>query len=904
MKFKKEKVNIQKYFTPGTGTSTDGKTVRTTVGQMPAAMKGSKDASTMDTVAAKYRVTRKELIGHANVAVMTIADNESVAAKVARLRKDPSVESAQPNYKYTPLAVNPSDDTDYGKQWGLHNTGQSFPVDSRDGSVTTTTYTGTADADVDAPEAWALSDGSSHQAVVAVIDTGVAYNHPDLVPNMWDGSSCVDEDGIAIVGGCPHHGWDFDYDVVTKIDGDNDPSPGHHTTGVFGGIFYSYSSHGTHVAGIVAGADNSGGIVGIAPHAKIMALKTADLTTDEIVRAIAFAENNGAKVINASWGGGWSDTLLRDAIAGFDGLFVAAAGNEYGPAIYPCLEDLDNILCVAASDKDDALADFSSYDATGVDVAAPGALIVSSVGDSDFAYNDFETMTPPNLPMDLTRSAGSAWQSRDVTSVMVNAMENFGSAWGKVAYGDNFGPYADNADTTLMSDTFDLSDTKIADFWFMTACNTTPDDVNWHDYMALEVSGDNGATWSEISRWDESALGGATKDGYATGRFLVDELDHSFYTAAFKYRFRWVTDGTDNNYDGCLIDGLWSTRYTKGAPGMLEYYSGTSMATPMTAGLAALLWGTDNTLTAAQVKDVIMYTGDKKSVYEDKTVSQRRINAHSALTKLADTTAPAVTAPLGSGTADPVIAANETGTITFNEAISAVGRAAVEAALDAALPDGTRSDDDSGVTYGWDADGVTLTITAGSDGATFADDVTADVTDIVGNTANALIIVNASDDVTPPAVVGVEDGTTYTAPVTPTFDEGTATLNGAPFTSGTHVADSGTYELVVTDAAGNETRVSFTVELVLEVTSVTVSELTKSSVRISWTTSTDAAGVVRYGTDKKKLSASVTSTADGTEHSVVLSSLKKNKKYYFRVDASADDLRDSSNLGWFKTKKK
>ena len=257
----------------------------------------------------------------------------------------------------------------------MENTGQSVSSTS-----------GTSDADIDGKEAWGLSEGDG--VIVAVIDSGVAYNHPDLSANMWDGTDCTDENGD-FLGSC-NHGFDFE---------DNDKTP-----------LPTSSSHGTHIAGTIAAAmDNGKGVIGVAPQAEIMALKT-ELTTGEIVSAIAFAEQNGAKVINASWtcyvlpdqGGihadcsgssDYGDQALSDAIGGFPGLFVTAAGNgdgdnddegdnhDSGQTIhsYPCDLALANIICVAATDQDDVLASFSDFGATSVDVGAPGVNILSTI---------------------------------------------------------------------------------------------------------------------------------------------------------------------------------------------------------------------------------------------------------------------------------------------------------------------------------------------------------------------------------------------------------------------------------------------------------------------------------------------------------------------------------------------
>ena len=189
---------------------------------------------------------QKEDLRKANTVVLKIMDSKTVEQKIAELKNDPNVEYVQPNYQYYPSDIN-TNDTHRGLLWGLDNTGQTvggtYPV-----------HTGLVDADIDAPEAWAtINEATYDPVIVAVIDTGVAYKHPDLINNMWDGPTCKNENGTAILGGC-NHGYDYE-------DGDNTPLP---TT----------SSHGTHIAGTIAAVKNNDkGIIGVAPNAKIMALK-------------------------------------------------------------------------------------------------------------------------------------------------------------------------------------------------------------------------------------------------------------------------------------------------------------------------------------------------------------------------------------------------------------------------------------------------------------------------------------------------------------------------------------------------------------------------------------------------------------------------------------------------------
>ncbi len=514
------------------------------------------------------------------------------------------------------MGITPTDDDLYTEQWGLNNTGQTINA----GSLYYAS-TGTANADADVPEAWAVAEGDG-SVIAAVVDTGVAYSHPDLADNMWDGSSCVDENGTAIVGGCIH-GYDYD-------DNDNDPAPDNDS------INAGSYSHGTHIAGIIAGVDNAEGIVGLAPKTKIMAVKTAQLTTAELVKGIAFADQNGAKVINASWGGGSegeaNDILLKNAIKDFNGLFMAAAGNDSDnvdeETFFPCGFSLDetvtNIICVAATDQNDELAGFSNYGADSVLVGAPGENILSTVGEIENIDEKFDSTTVGEIPTGFTKTGN--WQ-------VANAPAEFGWATGdRVIFADNSLPYADSVNTTFSNNlTHDLSGSTTADLYFNTACDTEYDGAttNWHDYLALEYSSD-GVNFTEITKWDEEALG-TEAVGYRRGYFS-NYIPVGYLTANFKLRFRWVTDADNNNYKGCLIDDLKLVTYKNSVNDVYDYYDGTSMATPFVVALADLMWETDADLTNNQVKNLIADSGDTLSDLQGKTISGKRINAHRALT--------------------------------------------------------------------------------------------------------------------------------------------------------------------------------------------------------------------------------------------------------------------------------
>jgi len=301
----------------------------------------------------------EEHIEGANVSVFSTNSTESAETAIARLEESPLVEYAEPNYIRSFMAISP-DDASFSDQWALKNTGQTY-----------NSVAGTVDADIRATEAWDLSLGTS--TIVAVIDNGFLYDHPDLTESMWDGSECVSDTG-AVLGSCVH-GYDF-------ADDDLSPAPAATTT--------SDNTHGTHVAGIIgAQMNNSIGVAGVAPEAKIMALRF-DLDVASEVRAIDFAIQNGAKIINASYGGTTFSQSEYDAIERFEavgGVFVAAAGNtgvdNDSVPMYPASYDLPNIISVAATDHTDTLASFSSgassYGEESVDLGAPGRFIRSTI---------------------------------------------------------------------------------------------------------------------------------------------------------------------------------------------------------------------------------------------------------------------------------------------------------------------------------------------------------------------------------------------------------------------------------------------------------------------------------------------------------------------------------------------
>lgn len=530
--------------------------------------------------------------------IQVFKSKKSTEKLVNELKSNQDVEYVEPNYRRYLTTIS-SNDTYKDTLWGLDNTGQTVK-----GSA------GTNDADIDAPEAWNISESSSN-VIVAIVDSGVAYNHPDLQANMWDGSNCKDENGMAL-NDC-NHGYDFE---------DNDKTP-----------LPDSSSHGTHVAGIIAAEKNNAkGIIGVAPTTKIMALKFG-LTVATEVKAIDFAIQNGAKIINASFGGGPYSQTEYDAINRFKtagGIYVAAAGNNSSnnddSHFYPSDYDLDNIISVAATDKNDEPATFSNYGATSVDVGAPGVDIYSTIVDIQTPVvlsESFDSLTPPEIPSNWEKTGN--WGTFDTE-------DDF---WGNVLYGDLNRPYNNSTDSTITSPTYNLSGAS-GYMGFFAVCDTQYATDGWHDYMALEMSG-NGTDFTEIQRWDEASLDNDTDENNNTDGKTINHLSSriplNLLTDSFKFRFRWITDaeGTGTTGDGCNVDDIYIFKYVVDSSEKYEYYSGTSMAAPHVVGLAALIEGYNQNLSSTQVKNIILSTGDSLPLLVGNTVSGKRINAKNAL---------------------------------------------------------------------------------------------------------------------------------------------------------------------------------------------------------------------------------------------------------------------------------
>lgn len=337
------------------------------------------------------------------------------------------VKYVQPNAVLENQATTPND-ASFLNTWGLNNTGQF------NGSV--------ADADIDAPEAWDMSTGSS-DVVVGIIDTGVKWDHVDLVNNMWTNpgeiaGNGIDDDGNGFIDDI--HGYDF-------VNNDGNPMDDH--------------GHGTHVAGTVSADGNNGiGVAGVSWNSQIMALKfmasSGSGSTSDAVRAINYATmmktQYGVNILvtcNSWGGGGYSSSLYNAIVANRDAgmLFMAAAGNDAtnndsGPH-YPSSYDVNNIIAVASTDWADHLSSFSNYGATSVDIAAPGSNIYSTTFNGAYGYMSGTSMATPQVAglaaLAWSYSPQSTWQ--EIKTAILTGGDTLAVLNNKVATGKRINAY-------------------------------------------------------------------------------------------------------------------------------------------------------------------------------------------------------------------------------------------------------------------------------------------------------------------------------------------------------------------------------------------------------------------------------------------------------------------------------
>ena len=290
-----------------------------------------------------------------------------------RYERQTAIEAVEMNRLNQPCAGTAPNDPNYAEQWNL--------------SV------------LNMPKAWDIEQGKP-QVTVAVVDSGIATQHPEFRSQLWENvdeipRNGIDDDGNGYVD--DKNGWDFSDAPTLPGSGDwtvrdNDPD--------------DETGHGTHVSGIIAAkADNGLGIAGIAPNCRLMPLRAgfkygggAYLQNDDLAAAIVYAADNGAQVINMSWGDTVRAFIIEDAVeyAYHRGcILVGAAGNSAAVgSYYPAA--LKSVISVAGLGQENQLYDSSNFGAT-IDIAAPGEEILSTALNGEYQKRDGTSMAAAHV---------------------------------------------------------------------------------------------------------------------------------------------------------------------------------------------------------------------------------------------------------------------------------------------------------------------------------------------------------------------------------------------------------------------------------------------------------------------------------------------------------------------------
>ena len=515
----------------------------------------------------------------------------SVAQALQLYANDPNVAEVQPDYVYQSTAQpGPIPDPNYNQIWAARNNGQTI-------STGTSTTQGMPGADMRLESAWNIQTDCS-TITVAMVDTGINYNASDLAANMWNGG-----------GAAPLHGWNF-----VGV-GSNDPM--------------DYNGHGTHVAGILGAVGGNGiGGTGVCWKANIMAVRVLDAngagTTSTVVQGIDFAITHGAKIINLSLGGsGPFDPVFNDALnraLAANVLVVVAAGNaardnEVTP-VWPCNFTHANLVCVAALDQNYNLASYSNWGVNSVDVAAPGSYIYSTWNGTEGQIND--ALSP----------AAGGWAGSS------NHAAN-GGGWGYGLIGPGLTspyPWAGTRYTANTDDriykSYNLSGVSIARLTLTAAVS-----VNSGDYFNANIRSTGG----------DPFVGGSTifsSTNLDTGLVSVKSIAYDITPnigPACSIGLQLQTAPTSTGNYGVAMTALRIDTLTLDN-NSYKTMSGTSMATPYAAGVAALVWAHNPRYTYADVKSALTQGGRILPALAGKTSSGMAVDALGALSYIQPST--------------------------------------------------------------------------------------------------------------------------------------------------------------------------------------------------------------------------------------------------------------------------
>ena len=350
--------------------------------------------------------------GLSGMQVVKLEQGQNIEDAIAEYESNPDVLYAVPNYKIN-LFTTPNDPS-FSQQWALSL--------------------------ISAPQAWGKTTGSN-MVVIAVLDTGIDYNHPDLAANIWTNTkevtgNTLDDDNNGYIDDA--RGWNF-------VDKNNNPM--------------DTNGHGTACAGIAGAIGNNNlGIAGVDWNVRVLPLKVIGSQgygyESDAIDAILYANQVGADVISISWGGNGFDQALKDAIDASPALVVCAAGNSGqnndNSPVYPASYASANIISVAASDQNDNLASFSNYGTVSVDIAAPGVDIYSTKPGSLYGTVSGTSMAVPYVAgvAGLIKAEHPDWTATQIKDNILTNTDQKPSLSDKVKTGGRINAYSAVMGTT------------------------------------------------------------------------------------------------------------------------------------------------------------------------------------------------------------------------------------------------------------------------------------------------------------------------------------------------------------------------------------------------------------------------------------------------------------------------
>ncbi len=331
------------------------------------------------------------------------------------LQANDNIKYIEPNYHFAALDLNnfTAVDPDFNKQWYLENQGHNEPVSVDRMSP----LNGKIGCDISAAKAWQISTGS--KAIhIAIVDSGIDYNHPELRDNIWintieqNGQPGIDDDNNGYIDDI--YGYDF-------ANQDNDPMDD--------------NGHGTHCAGIIGAAHNNKKIMGVLKEVSLIPIKILDkkghADTATSIQGIEYALHTPATVINCSWGGSDNSQILKELIAKAAQrgvIIVAAAGNSRGrnndvDPIFPASYKLENVISVAAHNAQGYFSNFSTRGPHSVHIAAPGTNIISTWPGNQYKVASGTSMAAPIVAaaIGLTQYLYPTWSPLEIRNKMMNS---------------------------------------------------------------------------------------------------------------------------------------------------------------------------------------------------------------------------------------------------------------------------------------------------------------------------------------------------------------------------------------------------------------------------------------------------------------------------------------------------